>query len=277
MSEPPASEVHAERTGAVVVTIATQSRFAHLARQREALSRWAPGVRQLLVLMDDSAPEHPWAVHVAPEDGGRLPLARARNAGAAEALEAGAETLIFLDVDCIPGPSLVSGYADAVRSEDSLTCGMVTYLPPAPPDGYDLDALVSAPHGARPSLPAGSSRPARHDEYRLFWSLSFALSANRWRQTGGFYEGYRGYGGEDTDFAYTARDRGIPMRWIGGADAFHQHHAVDDPPWQHLTDIVANARVFHQRWGSWPMEGWLRAFAAAGAVRWSDDELVIIG
>ena len=37
-----------------------------------------------------------------------LPLARARNAGAQRALDTGAELLVFLDVDCIPGASLVN-------------------------------------------------------------------------------------------------------------------------------------------------------------------------
>ena len=42
-------------------------------------------------------------------------------------------------------------------------------------------------------------------DYELLWSLSFALTATAWRRIGGFYDRYRGYGAEDTDFALTAR------------------------------------------------------------------------
>jgi hypothetical protein len=57
------------------------------------------------------------------------------------------------------------------------------------------------------------------------------------------------------------------MRWVGGADAFHQYHPVSDPPIEHLDDIVRNAAIFHQRWGWWPMQGWLREFEARGLIR----------
>lgn len=257
-----------------VVTLTTRERLAHLERQREALQRWAPHARHLLVVMDDADIDHPWVVRVS--ESGRLPLALARNRGAAEAIERGADVLAFLDVDCIPGPDMVGRYADAVVRHDALTCGMVTYLPPAPPGGYRLDALTADPHPARPAMAGKAQAYASDDEYRLFWSLSFALSPGRWRQIGGFCEDYRGYGGEDTDFGFRARAAGVPMLWLGGADAYHQHHPVTDPPWQHLGDIVRNARLFHSRWGVWPMDGWLRAFADAGAIRWTDDEIVLL-
>ena len=50
-------------------------------------------------------------------------------------------------------------------------------------------------------------------DYNLFWSLSFALTADTWRRIeaefGGFDEGFSGYGGEDTDFARQLREHGI--------------------------------------------------------------------
>ena len=55
------------------------------------------------------------------------------------------------------------------------------------------------------------------------------------------------------------------MRWVGGAHAFHQFHPISDPPIEHLDDIVANAVVFHRRWGWWPMQGWLDAFETKGS------------
>ena len=31
-------------------------------------------------------------------------------------------------------------------------------------------------------------------------------------------------------------------------------------------DIVRNARIFHRRWGWWPMHGWLAGFEQAGLI-----------
>ena len=206
--------------------------------------------------------------------GSRLPLGAARNRGAEAALDDGAELLVFLDVDCIPSAGLLQRYhtvANAADHRDALLCGPVTYLPPPGSCGYDLSALDQwiDPHPARPSPPDDTTVPAT--DYSLFWSLSFALTAKTWHAIGGFCEEYEGYGGEDTDFGRKAAARGVPMLWVGGAHAFHQHHHVSDPPVQHLNDIVRNSLVFHRRWGQWPMQGWLKAFESNGLIERDDD------
>jgi len=194
-----------------------------------------------------------------------LPLAAARNLGAAAALAAGADTLIFLDVDCVPSPTLVQVYSTSVAAESvpSLHCGVVRYL------GAEVDAgavpaaeLSGPPHPARPSPDAGFAVSSR--DWHLFWSLSFAVSNLTWQQLGGFHEEYVGYGGEDTDLGYLAFRQGVHLHWLGGADAFHQYHQSENPPVGHLDDIIDNATVFHRRWGFWPMQGWLTAFADLG-------------
>lgn len=198
---------------------------------------------------------------------GPLPLAAARNAGAAAALDAGADVLIFLDVDCVPSPDLVAVYAAAVRAErrPALHCGAVQYLDAGVDAGRLHPAeLAGTPHPARPRLGAGQARASR--DWPLFWSLSFAVSAPTWRRLGGFCPAYRGYGAEDTDFGYHAHRRGVDLRWLGGADAFHQYHDSPQPPVPHLVDIVRNAGIFHRRWGFWPMQGWLTAFRDLGLV-----------
>lgn len=199
-----------------------------------------------------------------------LPVAMGRNAGAAEALRNAVELMVFLDVDCIPGTDLLGRYRSVAarpEHEDAILCGPVTYLQPPGPDGYVISKIRSkpAPHPARPAPPDGTV--VATTDYRLFWSLSFALKARTWRRIGGFCELYRGYGGEDTDFAQSAAAQRIPMRWVGGAHAFHQYHPVTDPPVEHLDDILRNAGIFHRRWGWWPMEGWLSSFADQGLIR----------
>ncbi|MEO7753610.1 MAG: galactosyltransferase-related protein [Terracoccus sp.] len=197
-----------------------------------------------------------------------LPLAAARNRAARRALELGADVLVFLDVDCLAGPTLVERYAATVSSGGParVLSGAVHYLGPRPSGSAytaaDLEA--SRPHPARPVAPAGSE--LRAEDVRLFWSLSFALSARTWLDVGGFDETYEGYGGEDTDFAMRLDGAGVQLWWLGGAAAHHQHHAVESPPRGHLADIVRNANLFRQRWGWFPMEGWLARFEDEGLV-----------
>jgi GT2 family glycosyltransferase len=201
---------------------------------------------------------------------GRLPLARARNKAAALAREHGADLLIFLDVDCIPAPDLLWRYRNAAEcrpGERLLFCGPVTYLgeneSEAARDGVDLTTLT-APHPARPNPPGGAVQ--LDNGLDLFWSLSFAVTADNWEHIGGFYEGYTGYGGEDTDFGQSAAARRFQIAWVGGAHAYHQFHPVSNPPVEHLDDILLNASIFHDRWGWWPMAGWLDGFADRGLV-----------
>ena len=256
----------------VAVITLVAGRHAHLLRQREALD---PGVHHVVVAMGEHEAERcrellrersdVIGVEAASEG---LPLARARNAGAEHALAAGADLLVFLDVDCIPSATLLPRYEAAARAEPAaLLCGPVGYLPPAPERGYaaaDLHTLAN-PHPARP-VPAEDELITGGD-HTLFWTLSFAVTPATWRRIGGFCEAYVGYGGEDTDYGQLAARAGVDLVWVGGAWAYHQHHETQSPPVQHLADIVRNGGLFRERWGWWPMGGWLAAFAERGLVR----------
>ena len=239
-------------TVAVVTIVA--GRHEHLARQRVALPSATVHVVVAMRTCEAAALRRTGADVVTlapPED--PLPLARARNTGAARAIELGAQLLVFLDVDCIPGPRLLERYgAAAAAAPGDLLCGPVAYLPPG--EG------PARPHPARPIPPEDSL--VRGGDHRLFWSLSFALSRPTWERIGGFCEDYVGYGGEDTDFGQLARSRAVGLTWVGGAWADHQHHDSAPPAARHRDAILANAARFHARWGWWPMEGWLAELAA---------------
>lgn len=266
-----------------VITIA-HGRHDHLEGQLWGLARQSvqPDV-YVAVGMDDTGvaqvvgknarPE--WAVRVPSVAAGAegLPLAAARNAGARAALCEGADQLVFLDVDCIPSTTVVERYAAVLAGRASsaqgggpvVACGEVGYLPPvADPGEYRREGLagLARAHPARPALGPDEVRTA--DDLRLFWSLSFALTAGDWERLGGFCEDYVGYGGEDTDFGQRLGAAKGTMLWVGGAAAYHQHHPSQSPPVRHLRAIVANANRFHDTWGWFPMEGWLGRFAEMG-------------
>jgi len=259
----------------VAVATLARGRERHLARQAHAVARLDPAPATYLVIGLDDEParvEGATVVHRPAEP--PLPLAAARNAAIAAA---DADLVVCLDADCLPEPGMVGALAAVARATDGarLLAGPVGRLGPlpadrdAPTEGELERSRAGARLGQRP-VPAPGEVV---DEPRVerFWSLAFAVTPATHERIGGFDEGYAGYGAEDTDYAFRARAAGVGLSWVGGAWAHHQHHPVSDPPVEHLADIVRNARRFRARWGCWPMEGWLRAFADRGLVTWRPD------
>ena len=268
----------------VVVVTVVHGRHGHLRRQLEGLDRsevLPDG--HVVVVVDDAGvvelireTEVPTWVCPLETGGSALPIAAARNIGARQAISDGAEVIVFLDVDCIPGRRLIQRYVHAAHVlPDALLSGPVAYLDEPPAGGYDLNALEGAPgHPDRPVPPAEAIEPGA--DHRLFWSLSFAVTARTWHRLGGFCEQYTGYGGEDTDLGQIAAQRGVDHAWVGDAWAYHQFHPVCDPPTGRLADIVRNANVFHDRWGWWPMSDWLESFHARGMVHYGGGRCEVV-
>lgn len=258
-----------------VITI-VRNRARHLARLVEGLAASAEAPRELIVVdMSDVAvtlPELAFPVRCVRLETTGLALAAARNAGAHAA---DGRQLLFLDVDCIPRRNLVAAMTRELADVDALICPEVRYLGPGVADYTDEAALeqTSVRHPVRAFPPTGRRIEPNAG---LFWSLTFGIRRARFDALGGFDEGYDGYGAEDTDFGFRARDAGLPLLFLGGTGSFHQHHGVISPPLQHLADIVRNASRFHARWGIWPMDGWLRQFAELGLVEFGHDGLRLL-
>lgn len=248
-----------------VLTI-VKDRSAHLAQLIEGLRRSAVPPDELIIVDMASMPpvsagEAPFPTKIVRLDGSGLPLAAARNAAARAA---NGDALLFLDVDCIPMRALTGAIARCLDDHDALICADIRYLAPEDARGEwdEADLLLRAEGHPVREFPAEGVR--QEDNAGLFWSLAFGLHRQRFWHLGGFEEAFTGYGAEDTDFGFRARDAGLPLLFMGGAGAFHQYHDVFDPPLQHLEDIVRNARLFRARWNMWPMEGWLDAFETGG-------------
>ncbi len=205
---------------------------------------------------------------------GALPLAAARNRVANEAI---GDVLVFVDVDCIPHPDLVSDVAQVCSPDRGVVMGEVAYLPAsAAKAGLDFEYFerVGMRHSDRQAPP---ERPLRAcNDYRCFWSLNFAMHRAVWSRSDKFHEGYYGYGGEDTDFARGLDHRGIPIWWMRGAKVFHQHHDHCMPPIHHLASVLRNADIFASRWGYRTMGHWLWAFEMMGLIEKDGSALRIL-
>ena len=252
-----------------VLTLA-KGRAEHLANVVRGLSHQTLAPAELVVgyMQDDpyDLPETSFPVRQIPVRGEHvLPLAAARNAVARAAR---GDVLAFVDVDCIPAPTLVADYQSRVTAGTGLYMGEVMYLPGgANAAGWTYDGFdaVAERHSDRQGPPAQGI--ARCDDYRCFWSLNFALHRDDFAESGGFDERFRGYGGEDTDFGKTLAQRSIPIWWIAGGKVYHQYHPHAMPPVHHMDSVIENAERFREKWGYRTMEHWLYAFELMGLIR----------
>jgi GT2 family glycosyltransferase len=255
-----------------------KDRPGHLAQLVEGLRRSEVTPDELIAVDMGSSPpisvlDTPFPTHIVRIEGEGLPLAAARNAAARSA---SGDMLLFLDVDCIPMRGLVGAMTDVLHQQSALVCAQARYLGrnDARENWQEADLLArSAGHPVR-RFPASGLR--RVEDAGLFWSLVFGISRKAFLDLGGFDDAFTGYGAEDTDFGFRARKAGLPLLFMGGPGAFHQHHDAYDPPLQHFADILRNARTFRKKWGEWPMEGWLSSFEKAGLIEWIDHQVLVV-
>ncbi len=266
---------------ASVLTI-VKGRRPHLENQLRGLEKSTAPPKEWVIIGMDEDPPHFESAHFPIRRGrvnssgqGEIPLALARNRAASLASN---PLLIFLDVDCIPSPGLLKTFSHVMSRASQIWMGTIGYLPRDAASGdwtFDGLAQQAIEHPLLPKLDGADCLPS--NRYELFWSLNFAIPAELFGRIGGFDENYAGYGAEDTDFAFMAREQGIGFGFAA-ARAYHQHHAVCKPPLNHFRSILINAERFRQKWGLWPMEKWLRQFDELGLIDFNvdSDELAIL-
>lgn len=263
-------------TGLSVLTL-VRNRDTHFDKLVEGVARSSMRPAELIVVdMSDvplARPEADFPVQMIRLQTNGLPLAAARNRAAAAA---SGDRLLFLDVDCIPLRECLETMDRALAEHDALLCADIRYLGPDDARGEWAEAELLAAGTRHEVRDFPSEGVRRETNPGLFWSLAFAIRRERFDALGGFDERFSGYGAEDTDFGFRADAAGVPLLFVGGAIACHQHHAIYDPPLQHFADIVRNATRFRNLWGFWPMRGWLDGFAGLGLVAITDDTLEIV-
>lgn len=215
-------------------------------------------------------------VRPVPTDRRGEPIAAARNLAADIAIEEGADVLVFLEGNVIPGAHTLERFAEVVADPalregqppgPVLWCGPVLTLPEADPAlGYPLPQLPEL--GQRqPTTPLLSQWQLQPEPRRLAFSgASFAISAADFIRTGGFCGDYIGRGLEDLDYAQVVLQEEGSMVWVGGADAYAQPRPASDPDIQ-VRHALAQAQVWRSRWDTEPEHPWLEGLVADGMLR----------
>lgn len=222
-----------------------------------------------------------WHTVVRPVQSDRraLPLAAARNAAAEAAVAEGADVLVFLGGDVIPGTRTLERYAEAVAggppeglSGPVVWQGPLLHLPPLENEalGYPFGRLaeISAPHPTDPLLEPAQQLP--EPRWEAFRGAAFAMSAHDFTDVGGFCPDYAGHGLEDADFAEKVRLAGGSLVWLGGATAYLQpvppREVADE-----LRVVLRHAATWRARWGTDPTHPIIDRLLGAGVLQRAED------
>ncbi len=269
-----AGVVDAERArmSTAVVTV-VHGRHDHLARQRASLAAsTAPPDHHVVVAVDDPVvAAADWCTASVAGHPLGLPIAAARNRGAREAIDRGADVLVFLDVDCLADPGLVEAYADVVRDEPgTVWSGPVTYLDPPPADGYDLPT-------SPPSTPR--TRRGRRRRRRARQRSATPTSSGRCPSPARSTPGTAPAGSASPTSATAARTPTSPgwsstrgWTWAGSARRGPSTSGTRCRDRRSSTSTTSSATPGSTgaAGATTPMLGWLEAFEERGLVRRDD-------
>jgi len=178
----------------------------HLARE---MQKHSPDVFEVIVTDDapgDDSPDplsrdYPWVVlNRGPQKG----PASNRNSGAKSAR---GEWLIFLDDDCLPQPTFLSAYIEAIHKN---------------PDYFVFEGSTLA---ERPRMRLDEEAPI-NDQGGYLWSCNFLIKRKLFLEMGGFCESYPYACMEDVDFREQLKKRELKFLFVPKASVVH--------PWRPL-------------------------------------------
>ncbi|ALM90185.1 MULTISPECIES: glycosyltransferase family 2 protein [Alteromonas] len=197
---------------------------------------------------------------------GALPIARARNRGLQEAKS---NLLAYINVDAIVDKNFIAKGMNA-WCPGSVVFTKVTFVPESQWT-FPHDTLC---HIKSQELPDEDNNeiPSRQqeDDHGKFsddsiCSTVFFISKTDFKKTGGFDEGYDGFGLNDEDFFTNCRSLGFSLNQIE-LQTFAPERPNYRCPINHLLDFVRNAERYHAKWGVNPCIDVLNAYAEAGYI-----------
>jgi GT2 family glycosyltransferase len=202
------------------VIIPTHSRPAQLTECIEALAGLDyPSDDFEVVVVDDGSEPPVTGLAETFDGGGSLTVVRQDPAGPAAARNAGAkvargEILLFTDDDCRPDRGWLRVLAEHLRAFPSHMAG-----------GRTINALpwMACSAASQTIIDAVYAHyNAEASQARFFTSNNVALSAERFREIGGFDASFRT--SEDRELCDRWLRAGGPMFYLPGACIFHAHH-----------------------------------------------------
>ena len=199
----------------------------HLAPQAQTVS---PSLYEVVVTDDALADarensvemEFPSVRHLA---GPRKGPASNRNNGAKAAR---GDWLVFLDDDCLPQPSFLSAYHDAVARHPDCLVFEGSTLAERPQHRMDEEAPINEQGG-------------------YLWSCNFMVKRSLFLEMGGFCELYPYACMEDVDFREQLKQRKIEFVFVPQASVIHPWRAMA-PDDKYLSMRLASHAIFFQRY-----------------------------
>lgn len=206
---------------------------------------------------------------------GELPIAKARNKGM---LAAKHENLVYLNVDAVISPWLCKDGLLALK-DNTVVFTSVVFLPNERCSKLYSDILKNEQQigylaSNDETLPKEDNNeiPSRNQENNhgkfsddSICSTVFFIRKTDFQKTGGFDEGYAGFGLNDEDFFTNCRALGYSLEQLP-TRTFAPQRLNYQCPVNHLLDFVHNAQRFHAKWGFYPCTEVLTAYAEKGFI-----------
>lgn len=194
-----------------------------------------------------------------------LPIAKARNRGLHEAKS---NFLAYMDVDAIVDKSFLAKGFNAWQP-NSVIFTSVAYIPSSQWSLPYNELQETHNENSKKQLIETDCTQQENDHGKSsdhsICSTVFFISKTDFEKTGGFDEGYHGYGLNDEDFFTNCQSLGFTLHQLD-VTTFAPERPSYRCPINHLLDFVGNAERYHAKWGKNPRLDVLHAYADAGYI-----------
>lgn len=204
------------------VVIPSRDRPAQLRRCLSALEQLETPKDQFeVIVVDDGSRDHYDGLLSDFSSTLQLRFLRRDGSGPGQARNAGVSIaqgrfIALTDDDCAPAPDWITQLGNVLRHQpDALAGGRTVNAIPDNPCSEASQVLIFYLYDYY--------NTGEH-ETRFFASCNVALTADLYRQTGGFHRRFRLAGGEDRDFCDRWTASGRPMVYVREAVVHHSHH-----------------------------------------------------